>query len=256
MAERTYYAFNGAQPTTAEGTKVTTGTSLKTMMQIQANPSGPPLRIIEWGCSFDGSAAATPGTVELIETGTVGATVTAYKMPVTYVTTAISSGATTTLVVNAVNGFGASNSYSIIVVNPIAGTRELMEVTAGANTTSWTVTRNLDGRGAIASFPVNSPVYGYEGAAFQSDIAQQNSQHDFPYSSVALAGTSGFTSTAEGSITELRYLAPPQLVAPTNQDIMQMPLAREAEVRPGCYARIRMHFGAAINAFCYICWAE
>ena len=34
-----------------------------------------PLKVVEWGCSFDGSAAATPGKVELIETD-VAATVT------------------------------------------------------------------------------------------------------------------------------------------------------------------------------------
>lgn len=32
-------------------------------------------RIIEWGVSFDGSAAATPGMVELVETGTVFCTI-------------------------------------------------------------------------------------------------------------------------------------------------------------------------------------
>jgi hypothetical protein len=35
------------------------------------------LTIVEWGISFDGSAAATPIQCELIETGTVFATVTA-----------------------------------------------------------------------------------------------------------------------------------------------------------------------------------
>src|ERR1035437_3386789 len=45
---------------------VTTGTSCKTMLQFE--PSATIVaRIIEWGVSFDGSAAATPGTVELVE---------------------------------------------------------------------------------------------------------------------------------------------------------------------------------------------
>lgn len=34
------------------------------------------IRVIEWGISFDGTAAATPGKVELIDTGTVFATMT------------------------------------------------------------------------------------------------------------------------------------------------------------------------------------
>lgn len=67
--------FNGAMQTTSAPVKVATGTSLKTMLQVK--PAGPPLRIVEWGCSFDGSAAATPGVIELIDTATVAATVTA-----------------------------------------------------------------------------------------------------------------------------------------------------------------------------------
>ena len=39
----------------------------------------PVARVVEWGCSFAGSAAGTPGQVELIETdGSSGSTVTAY----------------------------------------------------------------------------------------------------------------------------------------------------------------------------------
>jgi hypothetical protein len=67
---------NGVMPTTAAFVKVTTGTSIKTMLQIKL-PSGVQGKVIEWGISFDGSAAATPIECELIETGTVFATVTA-----------------------------------------------------------------------------------------------------------------------------------------------------------------------------------
>lgn len=44
------------------------------MLQLKAG-TGSPFRVVEWGCSFDGSAAATPGQVELFGT-TVGATMT------------------------------------------------------------------------------------------------------------------------------------------------------------------------------------
>lgn len=66
---------NGAMPTTAAQVAVTTGTSIKTMLQIKASATKP-YKIKEWGISFDGSAAATPIKVELIETD-VAATVTA-----------------------------------------------------------------------------------------------------------------------------------------------------------------------------------
>ncbi|MER6575836.1 hypothetical protein [Nonomuraea sp. NPDC001023] len=72
----TYIAYNGAMPTTAELQPVTTGTSIKTMLQV-ATPSTRGLRVIEWGISFDGSAAATPVRCELIATD-VAATVTAH----------------------------------------------------------------------------------------------------------------------------------------------------------------------------------
>ena len=74
-----YLIANGPMPTTAAFASVTTGTSIKTMLQFK--PSATVVaKIVEWGCSFDGSAAATPGKVELIETdvaATVTATVTA-----------------------------------------------------------------------------------------------------------------------------------------------------------------------------------
>jgi hypothetical protein len=67
---------NGAMPTTAAPVKVTTGTAIKTMLQVRL-ASGITAKIKEWGISFDGSAAATPIECELLETGTVFATVTA-----------------------------------------------------------------------------------------------------------------------------------------------------------------------------------
>lgn len=66
---------NGAMQTTAAFVAVTTGTSIKTMLQIKPSATIS-AKIVEWGISFDGSAAATPIKVELIETD-VAATVTA-----------------------------------------------------------------------------------------------------------------------------------------------------------------------------------
>jgi hypothetical protein len=71
-----YFAANAAMPTTAAITPITTGTAVKTMLQI-ATPSTCGIRVVEWGISFDGSAAATPIRCELIDTN-VAATVTAH----------------------------------------------------------------------------------------------------------------------------------------------------------------------------------
>jgi hypothetical protein len=72
-----YLIANGASPTTAAQVPVTTGTAIKTLLQVKG-VTALPFKIVEWGISFDGSAAGTPIRCELIETGTVFATVTAH----------------------------------------------------------------------------------------------------------------------------------------------------------------------------------
>lgn len=72
-----FWAANGAMATTAEMVPVATGTSIKTLLQI-ATPATRAIKVVEWGISFDGSAAATPIRVELIDTAAVAATVTAH----------------------------------------------------------------------------------------------------------------------------------------------------------------------------------
>lgn len=69
-----YLIENGPMPTTAAQAVVTTGTAIKTMLQLKPFNQ---CKITRWGISFDGSAAATPIKVELLETGTVFGTVTA-----------------------------------------------------------------------------------------------------------------------------------------------------------------------------------
>lgn len=70
-----YLITNTTATTTAAPVSQPTGTAIRTMLQIALSSTYPAARIIEWGCSFDGSAAATPGKVELIETGAIFATV-------------------------------------------------------------------------------------------------------------------------------------------------------------------------------------
>lgn len=166
MAAKTYRAYNGAMPTTAALAPVTTGTAIKTLLQI-ATPSTEQFRVVEWGISFDGSAAATPGKVELIETD-VAATVTAH----------VASGI----------------------------------------------------------IKVNAP----------NDVA-----------SLVTLGTAatGYTSSAEGTTTASRLLDY-QLIAPTGQYVIQYPLGREKEVNASKFLRVRVTFGTAVNAVCYVEWEE
>ncbi|MFZ2540709.1 MAG: hypothetical protein WAW75_02925 [Gallionella sp.] len=66
---------NGPMPTTAIMPSVATGTAIITLLQLKPFNT---CRIIEWGIQFDGYSAAAPVAVELIDTGTVFGTVTAY----------------------------------------------------------------------------------------------------------------------------------------------------------------------------------
>ena len=69
-----YKIYNGPMPTTAAQAVVTTGTAIKTLLQLKPFNQA---KIVAWGISFDGNAAATPIKCELVETGTVFGTVTA-----------------------------------------------------------------------------------------------------------------------------------------------------------------------------------
>jgi len=71
-----YKAYNAAMATTAATAKVTTGTSIKTMLQL-STPSTRQLQIISWGFELDAVPGSTGGIVELIQTD-VAATVTAH----------------------------------------------------------------------------------------------------------------------------------------------------------------------------------
>lgn len=70
-----YLIPNGPMQTTVALAAVATGTSIKTLLQVKPSATNV-LKVVEWGISFDGAAAAAGIEVELIETD-VAATVTA-----------------------------------------------------------------------------------------------------------------------------------------------------------------------------------
>jgi hypothetical protein len=71
-----YKIYNGPFPTTACQLAVTTGTNIKTMLQVKGI-AALQMRVKAWGVSMDGAAAAAGLQWELLETGTVFGTVTA-----------------------------------------------------------------------------------------------------------------------------------------------------------------------------------
>lgn len=163
-----YLIGNYPMQTTAAPTAVTTGTSIKTLLQVKPSATIA-ARIVEWGISFSGFAAAAPGRVELIQTD-VAATVTAI---------------------------------------------------AAADITK------VDAAALIGGDPTTNLIQ------------------------VGTTGT-GYTATAEGSITAVRNLDAPQQMAPTTQWVKQFPLGREPVIEVGKFARIRVHFATAFDALCYM----
>jgi hypothetical protein len=163
-----YLIANGPMQTTGAPAPVATGTAIKTLMQVKPGATTR-LKIIEWGISFDGSAAATPGKVELIETD-VAAAVTAYV------------------------------------------------------------------------------------AADLSKVDDAALTYQDPTTALIAVGVaaSGYTGTVEGTTTAVRNLDAPQLMAPTTQYQKQFPLGREPVIQNGKFGRIRVTFGASVNAYCYI----
>jgi hypothetical protein len=162
-----YLLQNGAAGTTAAPVAVTTGNTIKTMLQFK--PSATLIaKIVEWGISFDGTTAATPGKIELMESD-VAATVTAH---------------------------------------------------AAADITKY-----------------------------DSDALMGGD----PTTNLIQVGTTstGYTSSGEGTTTVARMFDL-QYVAPTAQYVKQFPLGREPILQVSKFARIRVTFGTAVNAYCYM----
>lgn len=79
MAEKTYAVTNGAAPGAAAPVPITTGTAIKTHIQLATNTTTPAIRFVEYWVEFDGSTAATPIKVELMRHTTAPqTTLTAY----------------------------------------------------------------------------------------------------------------------------------------------------------------------------------
>lgn len=83
MAEHLFVTQNSTRATTAAPVKQPTGTAIRTMLQL-ATTTTDSLNIVEWGISFDGSAAAAGIQVELF--GCTGAATMSTALAATDVT--------------------------------------------------------------------------------------------------------------------------------------------------------------------------
>jgi hypothetical protein len=97
---------------------------------------------------------------------------------------------------------------------------------------------------ATVTAHADAGVQGYGPAPWMSQVQKSTS------------GT-GFTSTAEGTITTSRVAAM-NSVLPGNGDRNEWSLGREFVVAPGNILRVRVYnpTATAINALCFVCWDE
>ena len=161
-----------ARPTTAAAVVIATGTSIHTLLQVKLADLGQTrAKIVEWGISFDASAAATPGKVELLSTKTVACT-----------------------------GMTAHVASGIVNLDPLA--------------------------------------------------AAPTDENPFDLSADKTAFSDG--TVTEGTITDSRPLDPAILLPPTAPFVKQWPLGREPVFDDTEFVRIRVTFGAGINAYCYV----
>lgn len=138
-----YKVFNGPMPTTASFAAVTTGTAIKTMLQLKLGGSTNQVgTVIEWGISFDGSAAATPIEVELIDTGTVGATITEFVAADIYNIGDPNAGAVTDDFPLAFTAAGDESGYTATAEGTITTTR-LLDCQFVAPTNQWVIQKPL-----------------------------------------------------------------------------------------------------------------
>lgn len=130
---RQFTVYNGALPTTAVLTAVTTGTSLKTLLQV-ATPSTLPIDVVSWGISFSGSTFGTKVQTELIQTD-VAATVTTLSGHSVSTTEPADLGTQVTFGTSA-TGYTASAEGTITATRPLDV--QLIDGTAGYSYT-WSL---------------------------------------------------------------------------------------------------------------------
>lgn len=141
-----FKAFNGPAPTTAAQASVSTGTSVKTMLQLKAGTGGG-LIITGWGYSIDTEQAAA-GSIELLKTD-VAATVTAFAAGDVTALATPSVASTLSLGITA-SGYTASGEGTITATDMYDAIKLPISTTAGPHMT-YTRTFAKDERPYIAA---------------------------------------------------------------------------------------------------------
>jgi len=125
VAINIYKVWNGPMPTTAAQAKLSTGTAIKSHIQL-APPSSKDIAVVGWGVSFDAAAANTSIECELIEVD-VAATVTAHTSTGLHAINNPGGSASQVQLGTALTGYNASAEGTITAVR--VGDAELIQPT-------------------------------------------------------------------------------------------------------------------------------
>jgi hypothetical protein len=116
--------------------------------------------------------------------------------------------------------------------------------------------------GSAAATPIKCELIETDvGATITQHVAADITKISHPGGPASLADISsttksGYTASAEGTITAVRNLLAPQFIAPTNQFIIQFPMSQESIVQASKFLRWRVTAPAAVNCLCYLKWRE
>lgn len=158
------------------------------------------------------------------------------------------------------NGPSPTTAAQAVVTTGTA-IKSLLQVKASATKPFKVVEWGISFDGSAAATPIKCELLEVDVAAtvtamVAADIVKLDGEAiaaGDPTTNLFPVGTTstGYTATAEGSITASRMFDP-QLIAPTNQYVKQFPLGREPIVQVSKFLRIRVTAGAAVNAYCYV----
>lgn len=138
--------------------------------------------------------------------------------------------------------------------------KTMLQIAPAANSSILVVEWGISLDAFVAAAPgtvelIETDVAATVTALAAADITKFGDANDD--ASLITLGTSasGYTASAEGSITAVR-VGDAILDPPTGLYVKQFPQGQEFKIRAGKFGRIRVTFAAAINALCYIKWIE
>jgi hypothetical protein len=146
------------------------------------------------------------------------------------------------------------------VVALVAATTKTVLQLATPSTTdiriaAWGV--SFDGSSGTAVPGICHLMYG-DVAATVTAMDPDRYESELDPASLCVGGTalSGYNASAEGTMTAIRYIAPPEQVHPESGYEVWFPDDKRAKVPASKFIRVRCKFPAIVNVIPWIIWSE